>query len=117
MSVQAEIGASAVPRWRVYRDARELRADGGTGARFVDRGAAGRCAARAGDDGSDARYPRRAVGPMSWKDQSRRRRQAMKRGRRGARRAVTELLHRVLGPAARSGEVALPLEDDRGETP
>ena len=48
---------------------------------------------------------------MSWKDQSRRRRQAMKRGRRGARRAVTELLHRVLGPAARSGEVVLPLDD------
>ena len=26
MSVQAEIGPSAAPRWRVYRDARELRA-------------------------------------------------------------------------------------------
>ena len=49
---------------------------------------------------------------MSWKDQSRRRRQAMKRGRRGARRAVTMLLHKVLGPGVRSGEVALPLVDD-----
>ena len=56
---------------------------------------------------------------MSWKDQSRRRRAAMKRGRRGARRAVTALLHRVLGPAARSGVVVLPFDgapdDDRGE--
>ena len=50
---------------------------------------------------------------MSWKDQNRRRRQAQKRGRRSTRRAVSEALRRVFGPAARMADAGhLPAPDD-----
>jgi hypothetical protein len=50
---------------------------------------------------------------MAWQDQRRRQRAAIKRGRRGARRAMAAVLRRVFGPAARSGQIVLPIGDER----
>lgn len=44
---------------------------------------------------------------MSWKDQTRRRRAAEKRGRRGNRRAGAMLLRQVLGPVQDAGDLAI----------
>lgn len=44
---------------------------------------------------------------MSWKDQTRRRRAAEKRGRRGNRRAGAMLLRQILGPVQDVGDLAI----------
>lgn len=50
---------------------------------------------------------------MSWKDQTRRRRQAERRGARGTRRAVAEALRMAWGPAGRGvSEQQGPGDDD-----